>query len=248
MEDNERPECRRNKKASAGNKPTVDSVPGVYRATSSVQSSIKSYTVPKVTGLSKQEFQKQIALNFFATGTSRGNDNTSANKKAWEALKNVYPSRFFQGYTFHGLHLLEMDIFAATKTKKGGSTEPTYPTDCLFEDMLLFINRCKDVVKFFHNQHVFEEKLEEMQKITGYCHQRKLHFTFEEAIAILEPIDALILNYQFDKVAISEVMPDFHKLPLQFSNLVSIHIIDNQELAYLCKKCVEMHSYGEIFH
>ncbi|RHY18212.1 hypothetical protein DYB32_010416 [Aphanomyces invadans] len=131
-------------------------------------------------------------------------DNTSANKKAWEALKKVYPSRFFQGYTTHGLHLLVMDIFAATKTKKGGSTEPTYPTDCLFEDMLLFIDMCKDVVKFFHNHHVVEEKLEEMQKITGYCHQRKLHFTFEEAIAVLEPIDTLILTYEFDKVPISE--------------------------------------------
>ncbi len=218
-------------------------------------------------------------------------DNTSANKKAWEVLKTNYPSRFFQGCTSHGLHLLVKDIFCATKTKKAGSTEPTYPVDYPFEDMLMFINECKDIVKFFHNHHVAKAQLQEMQKTTGaralvrpcptrwgtiqqtcktlLASEQHLHAIvsardfikgktaqkkerqdvkdtitdsnfvtlLKKAIAILEPINVLIVKYQSDKVPISEVLPDFHKLPQEFSQLLDNRIIDDQELAYLCKSC-----------
>ena len=39
-----------------------------------------------------------------------------------------------------------------------------YPTDYPFETMPLAINTCKDVVKFFHNNHVPKEQLQELQK------------------------------------------------------------------------------------
>jgi hypothetical protein len=204
-------------------------------------------------------------------------DNTSANKKAWEVLKTNYPSRFFQGCTSHGLHLVK-DIFCATKTKKAGSTEPTYPVDYPFEDMLMFINECKDIVKFFHNHHVAKAQLQEMQKTTGaralvrscptrwgtiqqtcktlLASEQHLHAIvsardfikgtaaqkkerqdvkdtitesnfvtlLKKAIVILESIDILIVKYQSDKVQ-------------KFSQLLDNRIIDDQELAYLCKSC-----------
>jgi hypothetical protein len=44
-------------------------------------------------------------------------------------------------------------------------------------------------------------------------------------LAILAPIDALIVEYQSNKVPISEVMPDFHNLPEEFKKVMSSNII-----------------------
>jgi len=44
-------------------------------------------------------------------------DNTSANKAAWEILKDRHPTMFFHGCVSHGLHLLMKDIFAAKKQR-----------------------------------------------------------------------------------------------------------------------------------
>lgn len=91
-------------------------------------------------------------------------DNTNANKKAWKLLEIMFPSSYFHGCCSHGLHLLVKDIFAATKTKKPGDIEPTYPVGYPFEEMLNFIEDCKDIVKFFHNHHVPKAELCKMQK------------------------------------------------------------------------------------
>lgn len=40
----------------------------------------------------------------------------------------------------------------------------TYPVDYPFEDMPLFINKCKDIVRFFHNHHVIKTQFKEMQR------------------------------------------------------------------------------------
>ena len=217
-------------------------------------------------------------------------DNTSANKKAWAVLHNKFPSRFFQGCTSHGLHLFVKDIFCATKTKKAGDDTATYPVGYPFEEMLLFINECKDIVKFFHNHHVVKAQLQELQKTSGarslvrpcptrwgtigqtcqtlLASEKHLHTIvsardfikgtaaekkertdvketitdsrfvdlLKKAIAILEPLDTLTVKYQSDKVPISEVVPDFHKLPQQFAKLLSAKIINEDELAYLSNK------------
>ena len=52
----------------------------------------------------------------------------------------------------------------ATKTKKNSKEVEIYLTDYPFETMPLAINTCKDVVKFFHNNHVPKEQLQELQK------------------------------------------------------------------------------------
>jgi hypothetical protein len=53
-----------------------------------------------------------------------------------------------------------------------------------------------------------------------------------KALAILAPIDTLIVKYQSDKVPISEVMPDFHNLPEEYKKVMSSNIITCQEFEY----------------
>jgi hypothetical protein len=55
----------------------------------------------------------------------------------------------------------------------------------------------------------------------------------EKVLAILAPIEALIVKYQSDKVPISEVMPDFQSLPEEFNKVMSSKIITVQEFEYL---------------
>jgi hypothetical protein len=64
------------------------------------------------------------SLKLFACAVT---DNTSANKNAWEILKKKFPSSYFQGCCSHGLRLLVKDIFSATKTRKAGEINSTYP-------------------------------------------------------------------------------------------------------------------------
>ena len=80
-------------------------------------------------------------------------------------LHEMFPSRYFQGCTSHGLHLFVKDVFAATKTKRAGQADAAYPDRYPFEPLLEFVAMCKDVVKFFHNHHVV--KLQELQRTTG---------------------------------------------------------------------------------
>jgi Protein of unknown function (DUF 659) len=96
-------------------------------------------------------------------------DNTSTNKKAWILLHHMFPSCYFQGCSSHGIHLFVKDIFAATKTKKTGNLEAKYPIGYLFQEMLEFINICKDIVKLFHKHHVVKAQLQELQKTTNAC-------------------------------------------------------------------------------
>lgn len=216
-------------------------------------------------------------------------DNTMANKSAWAKLSLEFPMCYFQGCCSHGLHLLVKDIFAATKTKKPGALENTFPEGYPFESMLWFINDCKDVVKFFHNHHAVKAQLQEAQAAAGLralakaaptrwgtiqamCQsildsERQLHTIvsarnfvtgtaaqkaereriktiisnrnfvdqLEKCLIILKPIDTLIVKYQSDNVAISEVFPDFHALPEKFKKMFDNHNITESELGYLVK-------------
>jgi hypothetical protein len=61
------------------------------------------------------------------------------------------------------------------------------------------------------------------------------HFidNLKKKLAILHPIDGLIVKYQSDKIPISEVMLDFHALPNEFAKLHSTNVITKQEVEYL---------------
>lgn len=85
-------------------------------------------------------------------------DNTATNKKAWKALEENYPHRFFHGCVSHGLNLLVKDIFSAKKPSG------EYPDGYPFEDLLLFTINCKEVVSFYHNHHVQRASLRKALK------------------------------------------------------------------------------------
>ena len=113
------------------------------------------------------DIQRLMARYSKTTFAGAVTDNSSANKNAWEQLSRKHPSAYFQGCTSHGLHLLVKDIFASTKTKKAKDSELTYPIDYPFENLLEFIEACKDIVKLFHNHHALKAQLQAEQKKVG---------------------------------------------------------------------------------
>ncbi|KAF1327905.1 putative Transposase, partial [Globisporangium splendens] len=55
----------------------------------------------------------------------------------------------------------------------------------------------------------------------------------EKALAILKPIDALIVKYESERVAVSEVLPDFEAFPEQFQQVFDDGLLSASELEYL---------------
>ena len=95
-------------------------------------------------------------------------DNTSANKAAWATLENEFPEKFFYGCVAHALNLLVKDIFYPSKTKANNPSKRTdkvamYPCGFPFEYMMTFVEKCKNLVKFFKSHHMPKSKLEALQ-------------------------------------------------------------------------------------
>jgi hypothetical protein len=74
-------------------------------------------------------------------------------------LSEIFPSLILKRLTSHGLQLLLKDILAASKTRKTGESEATYPNGYPFVPLVKFSSDCKDLVKFFHNHHAVKAKL-----------------------------------------------------------------------------------------
>jgi hypothetical protein len=71
---------------------------------------------------------------------------------------------FFQGCCSHGLHLIVKDIFGASKTKKRGEVEATFPDGYPFEEMFDFVGDVKALVNFFIHHHHVKAALMEAQQ------------------------------------------------------------------------------------
>ena len=113
------------------------------------------------------EIRRVLSAYSYTLFSGAVTDNTYANKNAWQILSKKFPTKYFQGCCSHGLHLLVKDIFAVRKTKEPGSSEPSYPIYYPFEDILEFVEDCKEVIKFFHNHHVVKAQLQEAQNVAG---------------------------------------------------------------------------------
>ena len=79
------------------------------------------------------DIERVIEAHPKTTFSGAVNDNTSTNRSAWDHLAEAHPSTHSQDCTSYGLHLLVKDIFAATKTKKSGSLDYTYPNGYPFD-------------------------------------------------------------------------------------------------------------------
>jgi hypothetical protein len=58
-------------------------------------------------------------------------------------------------------------------------------------------------------------------------------FNLIKGLEILRSIDKLIVKYQSDSCAISEILPDFHQLPRDFEKLSEEGNLTNNEFHYL---------------
>jgi hypothetical protein len=85
-------------------------------------------------------------------------DNSAADKAARALMKTEFSFMLFQGCVSHGQHLVVRYSFVAT-TAKPGRLVASYPEVYAFEHLLEFANKCKNIVKFFHNHHIPKAQL-----------------------------------------------------------------------------------------
>jgi hypothetical protein len=73
----------------------------------------------------------------------------------------------------------------------------------------------------------------EHQKVKDVIASDQFVLMLKNAPMILVLLDRLIIEYQSNKVPISEVMLVFHALPKEFKMLLDSHIITQSEFEYL---------------
>ncbi len=99
----------------------------------------------------------------------------------------------------------------------------------LSERILHSVVSARDFIKGTATQKAERSRIKDIITIDNFV------VLLEKSLAILTPIDALIVKYQSDSVPISEVWPDFIALPAQFLELQSDGRASNEEVNYLIK-------------
>jgi hypothetical protein len=96
----------------------------------------------------------------------------------------------------HGLNLLVKDILAATKKQPAGGGPAQYPVGYPFEDLLLFVIDCKEVVSFFHNHHIPRANLKKAlksEKLNGLVKPAPTRWgTMQACFKSLQAADAIL--------------------------------------------------------
>ena len=71
-------------------------------------------------------------------------------------------------------------------------------------------------------------------KINAIISNNEFVSSLKKCLAILSPIDLLIVKYQSDRVPVSEFLPDFNDLPAAFTSLQRDGgLISDRELSYI---------------
>ncbi|KAH9123427.1 hypothetical protein LEN26_008760 [Aphanomyces euteiches] len=170
-------------------------------------------------------------------------DNTSTNKSAWAKLKTRYPSKHFYGCVSHALHLIVKNILSATKDdtiRSSPFTNLSLGAMALLSSFRTTTPKKQSWKSAKHPQSLLKSAevlnsltVNEVDFVTrGGSNQRGrrseikatvMDLTFkknlEEVIAILSPVDQMIVRFQSDKVPMSEVVHDFNGLSNTYQQL-----------------------------
>ncbi|KAI2498263.1 transposase [Fragilaria crotonensis] len=141
---------------------------------------------------------------------------------------------------FHNSHALKAQLYIEQKKAgvrglvrpaptRWGTIKGCCETLLMSERVLHAIVTARDFIKGTAAQKV------ERIRIKGIITSDNFVAQLEKSLAILTPIDALIVKYQSDSVPVSEVWPDFNALPDQFSKLHFDGHASINEVDYLIK-------------
>jgi hypothetical protein len=132
-----------------------------------------------------------------------------------------------------GLQKLQrLPALAKQAPTRWGSIQPCFESVLKSEHILHSIVNQRDFVSSV-NTVVHKAERERIKGIIGNSKFRDLLI---KSLAILKPIDALIVKYQSDAIPVSDALPDFHQLPKKFEGQAGDFLCD-EELHYLVAIC-----------
>ncbi len=141
--------------------------------------------------------------------------------------------KYFHNHHIAKAHLRDLQLSAGARTlvratpTRWGTIQAMCQTLLESERHLHVIITACDFVQGTSTQKSERSKIKEIVTDDAFVNNLR------KALAILAPIDVLIVKYQSNKVPISEVMPNFHNLPEEYKKVMSINIITCQEFEYL---------------
>ncbi len=133
--------------------------------------------------------------------------------------------KYFHNHHVAKAHLRDLQLSAGARTlvqaapTRWGTIQAMCQTLLESEQHLHVIVIARDFAQGTSAQKNERSKIKEIMTDDAFVKNLR------KILAILAPIDALIVEYQSNKVPISEVMPDFHNLPEEFKKVMSSNII-----------------------